>query len=150
MPVAKVKGELEIYYEEAGSGPRSLVILGVDGDLARDVSARLAGDGVRVLRYDPRGSGRTGGDPSVTTGQHSADLAAFLRAMKVAKPTLLAVGDHAPPAVAYASRNQRDIRQLILVAPVLAPADETKLGKVGERALVLLQPDADKVVAAVL
>lgn len=149
MPVAKVKGELSIYYEEDGEGPRALVFLGVEDALGVELSERLAAAGVRVVRYDPRGVGRTEARPPLTNAQHSADLAAVLRSLKILKPALLAVGKLAPIAVTYAARHLAEIRKLVLVSPELESADETKLGKVGEKALVLMEPDIERIAEAV-
>lgn len=149
MPVVKVKGELKIYYEEEGAGPRSLVVLGVDDAFGLELSGRLVPEGVRIVRYDPRGTGRTPGASDATTAQHSADLVAVLRALKVLKPTLLAAGKLSPIAVTYAARHLLDIRRLVLLSPELEPVDETKLGKVGEKAMVLREADLDRVMEAV-
>jgi pimeloyl-ACP methyl ester carboxylesterase len=150
MPVAKVKGEFKIYYEESGAGSRSLIVLGVDDSFGAEVAGQAAGEGVRVIRYDPRGMGRTEARPPFTMAQHSADLAAVVRSLKVLRPALLASGDMAGIAVNYAVRHVREIRRLVLVTPELAPADETKLGKVGEKAVVVGEPDADRALKAIL
>jgi pimeloyl-ACP methyl ester carboxylesterase len=150
MPTVKVRGEFAMYYEEDGAGPRSVVVLGVDDPVGTLLAAQAAASDMRVVRYDPRGTGQTPTRPPHSLSQHASDLGAILRALKVMKPTLFAAGAYAPLGVAYAVRNLHDIRRLILMSPELAPADETKLGKVGEKAMVLLEPDIDRIVASIL
>lgn len=150
MAVAKVKGEFPIYYEESGAGARAVVVVGVADEFGARLAERLAGQDARVIRYDPRGIGQTPERQPDTMSQHSADLAAVTRALKVLKPVIVGSGDLAAIAVNFAVRHLREIRRVVLVAPDLAPAEETKLGKVGEKAVVLREADVERVAQIVL
>jgi 3-oxoadipate enol-lactonase len=60
MPFVEV-GDLRIYYEQAGSGPRLLFLSGTGGDLRRKPSVfeRPIGQHFEILSFDQRGLGQT-------------------------------------------------------------------------------------------
>ena len=60
MPFVGV-GDLEVYYEQGGAGPRLLFISGTGGDLRRrpSVFERPIGQHFEILTYDQRGLGQT-------------------------------------------------------------------------------------------
>ena len=79
MPYASV-GELEVYYELVGEGPRVLFISGTGGDLRHrpGVQDGPLKDQFEVLAYDQRGLGRTTKPPRDYTMQGYGDDAAGL------------------------------------------------------------------------
>ena len=82
MPLVRA-GDIDIYYELHGEGPRVLNISGTGGDLRRRPSlASLIGDGFTVLSYDQRGLGQTSiPDGPYSMAGYAADAAALLDAL---------------------------------------------------------------------
>ena len=67
MPFARA-GDIDIYHEFEGEGPRVLVISGTGGDLRRRPGlASVLGDRFTTLSYDQRGLGQT----SIPDGPYS-------------------------------------------------------------------------------
>ncbi|MYH68250.1 MAG: alpha/beta fold hydrolase [Dehalococcoidia bacterium] len=82
MPFVRA-GDIDIYYELEGEGPRVLNISGTGGDLRRRPSlASLLGEGFTVLSYDQRGLGQTSiPDGPYSMAGYAADAAALLDAL---------------------------------------------------------------------
>lgn len=79
MPFARV-GEIDLYYERRGDGPRLLFIGGTGGDLRQQPNV-FAGPLARsfdLLAYDQRGLGRSSKPDTRYTMHHYADDAAAL------------------------------------------------------------------------
>ena len=76
-------GDIDIYYELQGEGPRVLNISGTGGDLRRRPGlASLIGDRFTVLSYDQRGLGQTTiPDGPYSMAGYAADAAALLDAL---------------------------------------------------------------------
>ena len=83
MPFVRV-GDLEVYYEQGGSGPRLLFISGTGGDLRRrpSVFERPIGPHFEILTYDQRGLGRTSKpDRDYTMAEYAEDAIGLLDAV---------------------------------------------------------------------
>ena len=83
MPFVTV-GDIEIYYEHGGSGPRLLFISGTGGDLRRrpSVFERPIGQHFEILTYDQRGLGQTSKpDRDYTMAEYAADAVGLLDAV---------------------------------------------------------------------
>ena len=82
MPFVRA-GDIDIYYELQGEGPRVLNISGTGGDLRRRPSlASLLGEGFTVLSYDQRGLGQTSiPDGPYSMAGYASDAAALLDAL---------------------------------------------------------------------
>lgn len=83
MPFVEV-GELQVYYEQAGSGPRLLFISGTGGDLRRKPSVfeRPIGQHFEILSYDQRGLGQTSKpERDYTMAEYAADAVGLLDAV---------------------------------------------------------------------
>ena len=86
MPVVQAN-EIEIYYEEHGSGEPLLLIMGWGGNTAT-WNPQLEGlaEQYRVIAFDNRGAGRTKApDSPYTIPQMAADTAGLLHALGVPK-----------------------------------------------------------------
>ena len=92
MPLVSIPG-LEVYVEEAGSGPPLLLIMGLGASVEtwvaqRDVFARH----YRVITFDNRGAGRSGSPPPPWTVPAMAeDARAVLDALDIARADVLGV-----------------------------------------------------------
>lgn len=83
MPFVDV-GDLHVYYELAGSGPRLLFISGTGGDLRRrpNVFERPIGPQFEILTYDQRGLGQTSKpDRAYTMAEYAEDATGLLDAV---------------------------------------------------------------------
>ncbi|MCE5288494.1 MAG: alpha/beta hydrolase [Nocardiaceae bacterium] len=89
MPTANVNGA-ELYYEELGSGPPLLLMLGTGAcmDLWTSVFERLAHT-YRVIAYDRRGFGRSASAPRGKFSDHTRDAAALLAELEAAPATVV-------------------------------------------------------------
>ena len=85
MPVAAV-ADIELSYEEHGSGPPLLLIAGIPAVASdwRPVAERMAADGRRAIAYDNRGSGASTVTPGpYTTHGLAADAVALLEHLAI-------------------------------------------------------------------
>ena len=96
MPMIPVR-DIDIYYEQAGQGPRLLFISGTGGDLRvrpNVLDSPLVRQ-VEVLTYDQRGLGQTckleGPYTSFTMGDYAEDAAALLDALGWGQTLVLGV-----------------------------------------------------------
>ena len=83
MPFVRV-GDIEVYYERGGSGPRLLFISGTGGDLRRrpSVFERPIARHFEILTYDQRGLGQTSKpDREYTMAEYAADAVGLLDAV---------------------------------------------------------------------
>jgi 3-oxoadipate enol-lactonase len=83
MPFVTV-GDLEIYYERGGSGPRLLFLSGTGGDLRRrpSVFERPIGQQFEILTLDQRGLGQTlGPERDYEMAEYAEDAIGLLDAM---------------------------------------------------------------------
>lgn len=83
MPFVNV-GDILIYYEIHGSGPRLLVISGTGGDLRKppDIFDWPLASHFEILGYDQRGLGQTGKpDIPYTMADYAGDAAGLLKAL---------------------------------------------------------------------
>ncbi len=82
MPFARA-GDIDIYHEFEGEGPRVLVISGTGGDLRRRPGlASVLGDRFTTLSYDQRGLGQTSiPDGPYSMAGYAQDAAALLDAV---------------------------------------------------------------------
>ena len=94
MSATTVEGAgVELAYDERGDGRPVVLVHGTAATRAiwDEVWDELAGDGLRLIRYDRRGYGESGapeGYTSTTVEEHGDDLIALLRALD-ATPALL-------------------------------------------------------------
>src|SRR3954470_2981688 len=72
--------ELELYYEETGSGPPLLLIAGLSGNtLGWSMLQPVLAEHFRVIAFDNRGAGRSSAPPGpYTTAQMAQDAVALL------------------------------------------------------------------------
>ena len=120
MPYASVKGQ-RIYYEVGGDGEAMVLVHGAlsDADMMEAPATGLA-SGFRVIRFDRRGHGRTGGAPGpVSLADEAADLAAFLDWFGIAGTHLLAHDEGAEVALELALAAPERVLSLGLLAPTL-------------------------------
>jgi pimeloyl-ACP methyl ester carboxylesterase len=88
----RVSPDLEIYYEEAGTGTPLIFNPGWTGttEFFRSQLAHFS-DGYRVIVYDPRSHGRSSKTlENNTYTQHGADLRAFMQALQLQDAILVA------------------------------------------------------------
>ena len=92
MPVVQAN-EIEIYYEEHGSGEPLLLIMGWGGNAATwDPQLEGLAERYRVIAFDNRGAGRTKApDGPYTISQMAADTAGLLHALGVPKAHVFGV-----------------------------------------------------------
>jgi len=79
-----IVGDLEVYYEQGGAGPRLLFISGTGGDLRRRPNAfeRPIGQHFEILTYDQRGLGQTSKpDRDYTMAEYAEDAVGLLDAL---------------------------------------------------------------------
>jgi 3-oxoadipate enol-lactonase len=77
-------GDLQIYYERAGAGPRLLYISGTGGDLRRrpSVFERPIAQHFEIVSYDQRGLGQTAKpDRDYTMAEYAEDAVGLLDAL---------------------------------------------------------------------
>lgn len=121
MPEA-MNGDVTLYYEDEGSGPQVLLIHGhtLDRRLWDPLLPQLLDAGLRVLRFDLRGHGRSSRPQSgYHPSHHAADLAAVLDAAGVDE--ILAVGHSIGGAVVLeaAVTMPERLTGLVLLSPVM-------------------------------
>jgi pimeloyl-ACP methyl ester carboxylesterase len=93
------RGRCDLYYEEFGDGLPILLIhpAGATSSTWGAVTGDLAQIG-RVIAYDRRGNGRSGGEPVRSVSTHTADAATLLE--HVGAPPAVAVGTSAGATIA--------------------------------------------------
>ncbi len=88
----RVSPDLELYYEEAGSGPAVIFITGWTGtaDVFSQYQIPYFSKRHRVLAYDPRSQGRSSKTlENNTYTQHGHDLRAFITTLKLKNPVIV-------------------------------------------------------------
>lgn len=91
MPVIDM-GDIETYYEDYGSGHPIVVLHGaLDDHQGWAEQLQPLTDDYRVILYDLRGHGNTGGSDrdQYTLGTYADDLASFIDALDLTQPTVL-------------------------------------------------------------
>jgi pimeloyl-ACP methyl ester carboxylesterase len=142
-----------LYYEEVGEGVPILLIHPAGSTastwgLAKEQLGRIG----RVITYDRRGYGRSGGEPARSISTHTADAAAILNCLRTAPAVVVGTSAGAAIAVDLAVRRPdlvrvviahefpwRFTRHLPTVSQVVA------LAKIGSLALRGRQSDAAEV-----
>ena len=110
-------GEVEVYYEIGGVGPRLLFIGGTGGDLRQkpNVFDRPLAGAFEVLAYDQRGLGQTvGPDRAYTMVDYADDAAALLDALGWERCHVMGVSFGGMVAQELAIRHQERIERLVL------------------------------------
>lgn len=91
--MVRVAPDLDLYYEEAGKGPPLIFITGWTGSHQAFLPQQFRhfAQRYRVLAYDPRSQGRsTKTSEGNNYSQHGKDLRAFIGALKLEKPIVVA------------------------------------------------------------
>jgi (E)-2-((N-methylformamido)methylene)succinate hydrolase len=119
--VPKVRaGDIELYYEEHGSGSEPLVLMhGFTQSHThwQGLIRQLPLDRLRVLAFDSRGHGRSDKQPSgYTISQHADDIAAATRALGIETFNFAGHSMGGQIGMALAARHPERLRRLILVA----------------------------------
>jgi 3-oxoadipate enol-lactonase len=119
-------GEVDLYYEVAGDGPQTLVLVNGVGDPLEgwvNQTEELLGAGLRVVSFDNRGVGRSGQPPGpYTSAQMAADLHAVVTVAGLDGFHLCGVSMGGVIAQEYALAHPRNLRSLVL-ANTFAAAD---------------------------
>ncbi|WP_049997555.1 alpha/beta fold hydrolase [Halococcus sediminicola] len=114
MPTVRTNG-IRTYYEEYGEGPPIVFLHGATSDhrLWAEQATPLASD-YRVITYDMRGHGRTGGSEraSYTIGLFSDDLSALIEALDLDRPVLCGLSMGGMVAQMYAAESPETIAAL--------------------------------------
>ncbi len=131
MPYAR-DGALDLYYEDHGTGPSTLVIAhGALGSVAfADAfglsAAALAQRGLRVVAYDARGHGRSGFSTDARDYDKHAlasELRLLLDVLGLARVSLCGTSMGTTSALLFAHANPERIERLVLRAPAPFGAD---------------------------
>jgi len=115
-------GEISIFFVDEGAGQPVLMIHGhtLDHRVFDDVVAALDGRGLRIIRPDLRGHGRSDVPPSgYHWSHHSADMAAVLEAAGVPRATVLGFSLGGGVALELALERPELVGGLVLVDAVL-------------------------------
>lgn len=118
MPKVEVNG-VELAYEETGSGPPVLLIHGSWGGRVNwaALTPQLAG-ALRVVSYDRRGHGESGGEPEAgTVHDDVADAAGLIEALGMAPAFVLAGSFGACIALRLASERPELVARLVCHEP---------------------------------
>jgi len=108
-------------YRDDGAGPTVVFVHGWTLDLeVWEPQAPLAAE-MRVVRYDRRGFGLSGGEPSLP--QDVADLGALLIALDIESPLLVGMSQGARVVLEFAARHPDVARGLVLDGPPPLVAD---------------------------
>ena len=116
MPFATV-GDIEVYYEQGGSGPRLLFISGTGGDLRRrpSVFERPIAEYFEILAYDQRGLGQTSKpNRPYTMAEYAADAAGLLDAVGWDRCHVIGVSFGGMVAQEFAIRYPKRLDRLVL------------------------------------
>ena len=116
--------DIELYYQERGSGEVLLLLHG-NGESGAYFVHQLAHfeDRYRVIAVDTRGHGNSPrGDAPFTIAQFARDLYDFLRAHEIGRATVLGFSDGANIAMQFTLQHPEMVRALILNGGNLDPA----------------------------
>ncbi len=116
MPFAKV-GDLEVYYEQGGSGPRLLFISGTGGDLRRrpSVFERPVAEHFEILTYDQRGLGQTSKpDRAYTMAGYAEDAVGLLDVLGWERCHVMGVSFGGMVAQEIAIRHPKRVDRMVL------------------------------------
>jgi 3-oxoadipate enol-lactonase len=116
MPLIRC-GEVDVYYEISGAGPRLLFIGGTGGDLRKkpNVFDRPLVHSFEVLSYDQRGLGQTlAPDRAYTMADYADDAAAVLDALGWERCNVMGVSFGGMVAQELAIRHPERIVRLVL------------------------------------
>jgi 3-oxoadipate enol-lactonase len=128
MPTAKT-GDIDTYYEVAGSGVPVVLICGISAELqAWRFQADELAKHFSVVRYDNRGSGRTSApDSPYSIPQMADDLAALLESLGIESAHLVGWSMGGYIAQTFARRYPQRVRKLVLLATALKPDGYVRL-----------------------
>jgi 3-oxoadipate enol-lactonase len=116
MPTIKA-GDIDMYYERAGSGPRLLFISGSGGDL-RAKPNQMDGPFPKnfdILSYDQRGLGRTAKpDVPYTMADYADDAARLMEAMGWDSARVIGVSFGGMVAQEFVLRHPKKVERLVL------------------------------------
>jgi len=121
MPTAR-NGEVELFYLDEGEGPAVLLLHGhtLDHRIWDDVVPRLRPAGLRAIRPDLRGHGKSTVPPKgYTFGHHAADAVAVLDAAGVDRAVVAGFSLGGGIALELALTRPERVAALALVAPVM-------------------------------
>lgn len=121
MPEA-TNDNVTVHYEDEGTGEPVLLIHGhtMDGRIWAPVMPTLLGAGLRVLRPDLRGHGRsTRPDSGYHVSHHAADMVTVLEDAGIAATTVVGYSIGGAIALEMAVTLADRIRGLVLVSPVM-------------------------------
>ncbi len=121
MPEAK-NGDVTLHYEDEGSGHPVLLIHGHTSDrrIWDPVMPGLLGGGLRVIRVDLRGHGRsTRPDFGYHFSDHAADMAAVLDAAGVETAAVVGFSIGGGVALEMAVTMSERLSRLVLMSPVM-------------------------------
>lgn len=116
MPTARI-GDLDFYYERAGSGPPLLFISGTGGDLRvkPNVFDGPLAKSFELLAYDQRGLGRSSKpDVAYTMADYADDAAALLDALGWASAKVVGVSFGGMVAQEFVLRHPGKVERLVL------------------------------------
>lgn len=114
-----------LYAVEAGDGPAVVLLHGHSLDLRcwDGLVPVLTASGLRVIRYDQRGHGRSGSPPAhYGWGDHAADLAAVLDRFGARPAHVVGLSKGGGIALELALRQPDAVRSLLLVGPFIPDA----------------------------
>ena len=136
MPVVEANGT-ETYYEDYGDGHPIVVLHGanVDHQVWAEQLQPLTGD-YRVIPYDLRGHGKTGGSDlnRYTIDTYVDDLAAFIDALDLNRPTILGHSWGGMIGYAFANAHPEKLSSLVSLNARTPESFST-----GERAFMAVQ-----------
>ena len=146
--IALLPGGLEIAYDETGSGIPLLLIHGWPHNRTL-WSGQLGGlpTHARCLAPDLRGFGGSTVQPPYTIDQYADDLAAFLRALGIARAVVCGLSMGGYIAFALLRRHRTLVRALIL-ADTRATADTDEIRDKRLQAIALIEEQGTEALAA--
>ena len=116
MPFATV-GDIEIYYEKSGSGPRLLCISGTGGDLRNkpNIFSSPLPSSFDLLAYDQRGFGQTSKpDYPYTMADYANDAAGLLDAVGWSDAMVIGISFGGMVAQEFSLRHPNRVTKLVL------------------------------------
>ena len=128
MATVKANG-VELYYEERGSGPPLLLMLGTGAciDLWTPVIDRLARS-YRVIAYDRRGFGRSSTEPRARIADHAVDASALLVSLEASPAAVVGWSAGGAIALDLAATFPESVTELFLAEPAVHVATHPRLG----------------------